>query len=248
MTSPSFIGFDEIPSTNTYALENIANLSDKTVISAAAQTQGHGRFNRNWHSDNRENLYLSIVLKPTESLTSNLPISNLTQYLSVVLSQVLDSYGVSSQIKWPNDVLVNGSKIAGILAQSSIKEGKLQGIVLGLGVNLNSTFDELSQIDQKATSLNLELGRDIDKETFLREIIDRFFDNYEEFLSKGFEMIKNDYTQKSFFLGSQITIKEPNNTYNAIANTINNDGTLNVKTVDGLKNINTGDVLLTTTK
>ncbi|MDD3419411.1 MAG: biotin--[acetyl-CoA-carboxylase] ligase [Candidatus Gastranaerophilales bacterium] len=239
-----FIRFEQINSTNVYALENIEALEDKTVVQADFQTQGRGRFNRVWQSSNMFNLYFSVVLKPTESLSSDLPLSNLTQYMSVVLAEVLDSYGVQSQIKWPNDVLVGGKKIAGLLAQTSVHSNKLKGVVLGVGVNLNSTPSEIAQIDQKATSLNIETGQNIDKEAFLQQITDGFFAKYEDFLSTGFAMIKDDYTQKSFFLGSTITIKEPNGSYQAVASAINDDGTLNIKTDQGFKNLTTGDVFL----
>lgn len=239
-----FIRFQQINSTNTYALENIDSLDDKTVVQADSQTQGRGRFDRVWQSANMLNLYFSVVLKPTESLSSGLPLSNLTQYMSVVLAEVLDSYGVESQIKWPNDVLLEGKKIAGLLVQTSVHSNKLKGVVLGVGVNLNSSQSEIDQIDQKATSLNLETGKNIDKDAFLQQITDRFFAKYEDFLSTGFDLIKDVYIQKSFFLGSTITIKDPSGSYQAIANSINDDGTLNIKTDQGFKNLMAGDVFL----
>lgn len=244
MQNINYIGFDEINSTNSYALENIKNLEDKTVIFAHRQTNGRGRFNRIWVSDNSDNLYFSIALKPCTELNTVLPLANLTQYMSVVLCQILETYGASAQIKWPNDVLIDGKKIAGILAETSIKSSKLEGLVLGVGINLNSTEEEIAKIDQKATSLNLEIDKKVDKELFLREIISRFFERYDEFLSTGFNMIKNDYTQRCSFLGSQITVKEPGTSLNAIAESILDDGSLRVKTNDTTKTLKTGDILL----
>lgn len=244
MQNVNYIGFDEIPSTNSYALENIKDLNDKSVIFAQKQTCARGRFNRKWVSDNCENLYFSIVLKPDKNLQTKLPLANLTQYMSVIICEVLELYKVKPQIKWPNDVLIDGKKIAGILAESSIKGGELNGIVIGVGINLNSTPQELLKIDQKATSLNLETNKKIDKELFLREIIDKFFEKYEKFLSIGFEMIKNDYTQKCSFLGSKIKIKEFDSSFDAIAKNILDDGTLCVKLNDQTKTLKTGDILL----
>lgn len=244
MQNINYIGFEEIDSTNSYALENIKNLDDKTIIFAHRQTNGRGRFNRVWESDNSENLYFTIVLKPCTELDSGLPFANLTQYMSVILCQILEKYGTAPQIKWPNDVLIDGKKISGILAETSIKSGKLEGLVLGVGFNLNSSAEEIAKIDQKATSLNLEIDKKVDKELFLREIVSRFFEKYDEFLSTGFIMIKNDYTQRCSFLGSQITVKELGTSVDAIAESILDDGSLRVKTNDTTKTLKTGDILL----
>lgn len=244
MSEINYTGFKEIPSTNSYSLENIEAIQDKSVIFAGRQTQGRGRFNRVWESDNPENLYFSLVLKPCSSLNNNLPLANLTQYMSLVLSEVLDTYGVNSSIKWPNDVLVDGKKIAGILAETSIKKGVLQGLVIGVGVNLNSTLQDIEKITQSATSLNLEIAKKTDKEVFLRQVTEKFFDNYDRFLSEGFTLIKSDYTQKCSFIGSQILIKEPDLEYAAFAESINDDGTLKIKVKNEIKNITTGDVIL----
>lgn len=238
----TFIGFEEIPSTNTYALENIGKLNDKSVIFADRQTQGRGRFDRVWQSENTSNLYFSIILKPTNVIDKKLPLSNLTQYMSLILCKVLDSYGVKTQIKWPNDVLISGKKIAGILAEASTQGQTFKGIVIGVGINLNSTEEEIETINQPATSLNLESGQNIDKNAFLKQIIESFFENYEEFLTSGFSLIKKEYVQRCFFIGSKIKINELNQSYYAIANSINDDGTLNVKIADKAKNISIGDI------
>jgi BirA family biotin operon repressor/biotin-[acetyl-CoA-carboxylase] ligase len=243
MANIEFINFEETPSTNIYALENIENLNDRTVIFADRQTQGRGRFDRVWESGNNSNLYFSIVLKPTNSIDKNLPLANLTQYMSLVLCRVLDSYGVQSQIKWPNDVLIEGKKVAGILAETSIKGQIFKGLVVGVGVNLNSTKEEIRNINQPATSLNLELGQDIDKRIFFNCLIEAFFEGYDEFLESGFALIKNDYVQKCFFIGSQIKINEISQSYDAMANGINDDGTLNIKIDETEKNISVGDIL-----
>ena len=238
----TFIDFEELSSTNTYALENIKNLNDKSVVFAHSQTQGRGRFDRIWNSDNSSNLYFSIILKPTDIIDEKLPLANLTQYMSLILCEVLESYGVKAQIKWPNDVLVSGKKIAGILAETSVKGQTFKGLVLGVGVNLNLSQKEIENINQPATSLNLELGQDIDKDTFLKCLIEAFFENYEEFLASGFSLIKKEYAERCFFLGSQIKINEFNQSYDAVANGINDDGTLNVKIADKAKNISIGDI------
>ena len=138
----NIIYLDTIDSTNSYAKSKISVLSDKTVIAANHQTAGRGRFDRKWVDLGDDNIFLTIVLKPSTEF-SNI-FSNFTQYMSVVLCKILETYKLRPEIKWPNDVLIGNAKIAGILAESVIRNGKFYGIVLGIGVNLNSNINNLS--------------------------------------------------------------------------------------------------------
>jgi len=192
----NIIYFEKLDSTNTYAKNNIENLSDKTIISADMQTNGHGRFERSWVDLGSENIYMSFVLKPVEKISQ--VHADLTRYLSVCICKQLEEMGLSPNIKYPNDILINEKKVCGILAETVIKGGKSKGIVLGLGVNLNASAERLSQIDAPATSINVELGQNINKKEFMEDLIKRFFTDYDEFLQKGFEFIKEDYERRSF--------------------------------------------------
>lgn len=197
----NIISFKEINSTNTYAKQNIDDLADKTIISADYQINGYGRFDRKWVDLGAENIYMTFVLKPSHELKEEY--ANLTQYLSVCLCNQLESLGLVPQIKWPNDVLLNGKKVCGILAESIIKGNELKGIVLGIGVNLNTSEDALAVIDRPATSLNVELGKNIIKQEFMADLIQRFFENYDEFLKLGFNFIKKNYEEYSIFTNNQ---------------------------------------------
>ena len=154
-----FIYLEEIDSTNKFAKEHLSELKDRTTIYANVQSAGRGRLERKWVTNSGKNIYASIVLKPSKDLKD--VYSNLTQYLSLVLSEVIEEYtspyNVYAKIKWPNDVRINGKKISGILAESAIEKGELKGIILGFGVNINCSKEDLEKIDQPATSLNIEL-------------------------------------------------------------------------------------------
>lgn len=243
MRETNLISFNELPSTNSYALRNIDCLNDRGTIFAKIQTEGRGRLNRSWVSNNPNNLYFSIVLKPTDKINNNLPLANLTQYMSVVICKLIEEYGITAQIKWPNDVLINNKKIAGILAESSIVGTKLKGIVLGVGINLNSTQEEMSSIDQPATSLNLETQKNINPEEFLEELTERFFQNYDNFLEIGFDMIKTDYLKRCCFIDKNIKINDFNGIYDAVAKGINDDGSLCIEKNSQREDIRIGDIL-----
>ena len=99
---------EEIDSTNKYAKEHIHNLSDKTVVYTFNQTNGRGRLERKWNYLGKDNIYASIILKPSEKMKE--VYSNLTQYLCVILAQTFEEYGVIPKIKWPNDIQINSKK------------------------------------------------------------------------------------------------------------------------------------------
>lgn len=196
--------FKSINSTNTYALDNFDELSDFTAISADEQTQGRGRFERKWKSDSAENLYLSFVLKPEKKTF----LANLTQYLAVVLTKIFANYGVYATIKWPNDVLVGGKKISGILCEAKTVKNQIVGVVLGVGINLNMSKDDIALIDKPATSLNLEIGKNIDKQEFLLCLIDEFKKEYLNVIENGFSCLKKDYMNCIEFLGNEVFIQQ----------------------------------------
>lgn len=200
----NLLKFDFIDSTNTYGVKNFDDLKDKTIITANEQTAGKGRFERVWVSKNCENIYISFVLKPQNKNH----LSNLTQYLSTAAAKVIETYGITPEIKWPNDVLVNGKKICGILCEGVLEKNKFKGVVLGIGVNLNYDEQTLKNIERPATSLNLETKKPIDKEIFLNLLINEFFKNYEKAAANGFESFKDEYLKFVKFLGRKIFIQE----------------------------------------
>ena len=222
----NLVYFPQINSTNTHALRNISDFSDRDVLMAEIQTEGRGRFDRKWISDKPENIYISFVLKPSIKIGEDSSLNNIPQYLSIKLCETLEIYGVNPVIKWPNDVLINNKKIAGILAQTSIRGNDFQGLVLGIGVNLNFDKTDMEKIDRPATSLNLVLGKKIDRDEFLKSLLERFFENYDEFLNTGFDFIKNDYIKKAYFLGNTVTVNTYKSQIKGIAQKIADDGSL----------------------
>ena len=136
--------FAKLDSTNLHALANIHDLSDGDVIQALVQTDGHGRLNRRWLSDVPGNLCVSLVLKPSQASPADLPLANISQLLALSVCRALDARGARATLKWPNDVLVGGNKIAGLLAETVTRFGSV-GLVLGLGVNLNLDPEAIDQ-------------------------------------------------------------------------------------------------------
>ena len=236
------IHYRSLASTNSFALENIDEFCDRDVVSAETQSSGRGRLNRQWLSTPPGNIYQSIVLKPLLKAFQNSPLTNLTQYAAVSLCRTLKKYKVNAHIKWPNDVLVNGRKIAGILSETAFTGQELKGIVIGTGISLNFTAEIISQIDQPAAALNLILNKDINKEHFQHLFLSYFFKYYTIFIKKGFPYIRQHYIRHCNFLNREITINNAGCILTGKAVNINNDGTLKVIKNNQEHNINIGDI------
>ena len=225
MSKYTIVALEEVHSTNSYALEFLPSFEDKTVVFTTHQTLGRGRYNRKWVCDSSENLYMSIVLKPEKN--NDYPFPNLTQYLSVSVCKVLEnSFGIKPNIKWPNDILVNGAKISGILAETDMTKNEIDGVVLGIGLNVNLKQETLNSIDQNATSIAVLKNENYDCEKIARMICDEFFANYDNFVNGGFEYIKDEYVKRCAFLGQNITIREAEERKKYFAKSIDNEGLL----------------------
>ena len=220
-----FLFLEETDSTNKYAKEEINNIPDKTLVYTYKQTAGRGRLQRKWNYGGEDNIYASIVLKPSDEMKE--VYSNLTQLLCVILAEVFEEYGVEPKIKWPNDIRINGKKISGILAEAVTgQNGLLKGLVLGFGLNLNVPKEVLDKIDQPATSLNIETGEFINKELFLKKIINKFCLYYNKFIEEGFLLIREDYKKRAEFLNNEVAVKVFNNTIEGKAVDVTENGAL----------------------
>ncbi|MFO7992501.1 MAG: biotin--[acetyl-CoA-carboxylase] ligase [Thermoplasmata archaeon] len=163
---------EELASTNSYAMK-LANegVEECTVVRADVQTHGRGRRDRIWHSD-EGGLWFSIILYPEIAANEGF---SLTMLSSVAVAQALGSLGVNPGIKWPNDILIDGKKVCGILSEFEASDGKITTAVLGVGLNVNN---ELPGELEKATSLKKHLGRKVDMEALFNDILKIFNEYY----------------------------------------------------------------------
>ena len=235
------IALESVNSTNRWAKEHIQELPDKTLVTAKIQTEGRGRLNRSWVDLGEGNLFLSFVLKPDLKYKRVFP--NLTQYLSVILSRVLEKYGIEPKIKWPNDVLVQDKKIAGILAETSMSQTHFNGIVLGIGVNLNAHRENFEKIDKPATALNLETGSFVDLEEFKNALYKEFFVNYQEFLQQGFSFIIDEYVNRACFINKELTVAQIGANVSGCAKGVTESGELILAQENKDIILNIGDIL-----
>lgn len=223
------IEFAELESTNLHALAHLRDLADRDVIQAAVQSAGHGRLHRRWISHVPGNLCVSLVLKPNHAPPAALPLAGLSQLLATSVCRALDAHAT---LKWPNDVLLGGDKIAGLLAES-VTQGGFLGLVLGLGVNLNLDAEMLASIDQPATSLAAWSGKPVDVAAFRDAVLEDFFSRYDEFLATGFAMIRGEYLARSPFIGTRVEARRGGEIIRGQAHGITAGGALEILTPDG---------------
>jgi len=187
----------EVDSTNSYAVAN--DLESFTCVAAGRQTAGKGRSGRVWHSDTDSNLYFSIVLAGLES-SMLLPMNIFAGYL---LADTLKN-AVDAKVKWPNDMVVNGKKLAGILMETSFSGGELQKTVLGIGLNVNcGSFPE--DIADIATSLYLETGTLHSREKILAGFMTNLDNSFDDFRNGRIDIEKH-WSAYSASLDKKISI------------------------------------------
>lgn len=228
--------FETLDSTQTYLKEHFNELDDQTVVTTSEQTAGRGRFDRRWESQ-PGGLYFSILLKPAKTDF----LANLTQLMALCVCQAAEKYGIAPNLKWPNDVQVNGKKLCGILSEVVTQNGKIACLALGVGVNIAQV--DLSHVGQPAISLR-ELGVNVSKEDFLQEVLDLFWQRYGAVLADGFSTIASAYKERFPFIGKQIAIKNGTTALSGIARDLSPRGTLLLQTASDLREVLIGDLLV----
>jgi BirA family transcriptional regulator, biotin operon repressor / biotin---[acetyl-CoA-carboxylase] ligase len=161
------IDLDSCGSTNDEAARLArAGARHGTVVTAYSQSSGRGRAGRSWASPPGGNLYVSLILRPALPLRD---VPAMTLAIGVAVCEVARSFGASATLKWPNDVLISGRKVAGILLESQSRSDRLDVVIAGIGINLSTLPD--AEAAPHATCLEKELGAPVDRELFLRSLL-----------------------------------------------------------------------------
>ncbi len=219
--------FPTIDSTNVYAAQLAREGAPAgTVVIADEQTGGKGRLGRSWVSPAGVNLYVSLILRPSVA-TAVAPQLNLLAAVAVAeaISEVSD---LTPAIKWPNDVLVDGKKVCGILAEMQTEAGALRSVVLGIGVNINAPLTAFPpELHDKASSLFLLGGRLLDRATFTAALLTHLEKLYVLWLEQGFLAIRPAWERHAAALiGKSITVAAPEGTLVGTVLGLDSDGAL----------------------
>lgn len=238
----NYIHFETIDSTNTWA-KNHASILDPhkiTCITAKEQTAGRGRFKNQWLSFPEKSLCATLYFCVPKNSSY---IQNLAQLLSISCCKSLTHFGFTPKIKWPNDILLNEKKVAGILCEITQVE-ELSGVVLGIGLNVNVDQTNIEQINQPATSLFLISKKEWNLEKVLQNLLSYFLEDLSTLESKGFQALHSYYEEHLAFKGMPITVKNGDKQVSGICDSISPLGSLFLKTKEDQKiEIATGVIL-----
>lgn len=232
-----------VGSTNTIALQ-LANdgAPEGLVVWADHQTTGRGRHGRNWHDSPGHNLLFSTVLRPSlpTELTGLIPLA-----AGLAVSQAIEiQSGLQTNLKWPNDVLINTKKVCGMLMEGQISHGEnSQVMVLGIGLNVNQT-EFAAEVESKATSLILESGQPVSRPALLAELLRCLEFRYDQLQAGDYDTIRNEFELRMTLVDASISVSPTATTMptEGVVLGIAADGALRIETVTGEQRVHAGDI------
>ncbi len=235
--------YEELGSTNDRARELAEEgAAHGEVVIAETQTAGRGRRGRAWISPPHRNLYFSAVLRP------ELPPSRaaeLTLVASLAVCDALRSAGVAAGIKWPNDVLAGGRKIAGILTELAAEPEKVDWVVIGVGVNVNARAEDFpEELRGEATSVAIERGLPAPRALLAAACLGRLEAWLDAHAERGFAPIRDAWRERSVTLGREVLVRTDGRELAGRAEDIDDLGALLVRTPERVERILAGDVQL----
>ena len=238
----TFVYAEELSSTNSFLMDKKNGYNHSgTVVLAEKQTTGRGRKDRVWYSSPDFNLTFSILLTNNKFLDGNSSLINFAASLAIA-SSIENLFQLKTEVKWPNDVLINGKKTSGILIESSSQGNRIERFVIGIGINVNQPSFQ-GTFNYPPTSIKIELDKNVDRERLLAEILNHFEELLEKIKDHKSEVI-NDWKSKCKMIGERISIVENEIEKFGIFYDIDEEGFLLLKTKDGIVKVHNGDVSL----
>jgi BirA family biotin operon repressor/biotin-[acetyl-CoA-carboxylase] ligase len=233
----------EVVSTNVLAMEMAhRGAVEGTVVIAEQQTGGKGRLGRTWISP-KGNLYCSIILRPAIP-SHKAPLVTLMCAVAVVAA-IRQTADISAGIKWPNDILVDGRKVGGILSEMSAEPDRVKHLVLGIGVNVNMDPGGFPpDVGKLATTLALESGAPVSRARLLRNLL-LLLDHWYLRLLKNEGEVLDAWISFNVTLGQQVAVSAQGELIEGLAKDIDRDGRLIISLPDGsLRTVSAGDVTI----
>ena len=237
--------FQETTSTNDI-IEKLARdgVKEGVVVFAESQTKGRGRLGRQWMSPARKGLWFSVLLRPRlpPQAATRLTIASATALVRAIHART----GLTPEIKWPNDILIGGKKVAGILTEMHAELDTVKCVTLGMGVNVNlGAGDFPGELRRSATSLRIETGESVDRGELAAEILRQLDSDYARICSGRFEALANEWEERCNTIGREVMIRVGERRLQGRAESLDADGALLLRTQHGhLEQVVSGDVTL----
>ena len=237
--------FEETTSTND-VIEKLARdgVKEGAVVFAESQTKGRGRLGRKWMSPTRKGLWFSVLLRPNlqPQETTQLTVASATALRRAIHSVT----GLSAEIKWPNDLLIGGKKVVGILTEMSAEVDRVRHVILGIGVDVNQDAAEFPvELRKIATSLKIEAGGEISRAELATEILRELDVDYVRICGGKFSQVADEWEAGCATIGKKVSVQMGSRLIRGCAEALDDDGALLVRTEHGhLERVIGGDVTL----
>jgi BirA family biotin operon repressor/biotin-[acetyl-CoA-carboxylase] ligase len=232
MGRPSIRIFTQTDSTNQQAkLLAAQGAPEGTVVAAESQTKGRGRRGRTWLSPAGQGICLSIVLRPPLT-PAKAP--QITLMAAVAVARTLENAGIRANIKWPNDILVENMKIAGILTEISADMDQVDWVIVGLGLNVNTPSREIpADLRGQATSMQIQTGHPHSRTELLCGLLQDFESCYEQLKVEGFGPIMDQWRRMSDIIGRQVYVDVMGARHHGTVAAVDDDGVLVLEDTEG---------------
>ncbi len=237
--------FEKTSSTND-VVEKLARdgVNEGVVVFAEAQTRGRGRLARKWLSPARKGLWFSVLLRPDlrPQAATQLTVAAATALVRAIREQT----GLPPEIKWPNDILIRGRKVAGVLTELSAELDHIKHLTLGIGVNVNQSLSDFPpELRKLATSLKAETGHALPRAELAAVLLRELDRDYERIRSGRFSQLAEEWEEHCATLGRRVAIRLGERLLHGQAESLDGDGALLLRTEHGhLERIIGGDVTL----
>ena len=238
------VHFYDTSSTNNEAKRLAADeAAEGTIVVSEAQTLGRGRLNRGWFSPPGGGVWVSVILRPPFP-PQEAPKCTLMAAVATV-EAIREASGLNCGIKWPNDILWQGRKLVGILTEMSAEMDAINFVVLGIGINVSlqeSDFPE--ELRNIGASVSMGAEREVSRVEVLQKLLERLEYWYQVVKQEGFEPVLEAWRRESVTLGQPVRVLAGEETYDGVAEELAEDGSLLVRTENGLRRVLAGDVSL----
>ena len=237
--------FNEVMSTNTIAkFLSMNGVGNGAVVISEKQTKARGRSGKNWESP-LGGVWLSIILNPNVN-HSKIPL--ITLATGVAVENTLKRIGVkNAEIKWPNDILIHGKKVCGILTEAITRFNTIESVIIGVGIDANISIENFpEELRENMTTLNDEIGEKVDENLLIKLFLEEFEKISEQFINEEYETILKEWRKNSYTIGKIVEVHEPfSKPYDGYVLGISRDGSLVVEKIDGtLEKVISGECII----